>query len=345
MKKLDYAVFIGRFQPFHMGHYHVVQEALAIANHLIIVIGSHNKSIDIRNPIPTKKRLEIIKHCLGSDDRISFHYQPDYTYNEARWLTEIQAAVFNIAQKHAGGWTDRPVNPQIGIIGFDKDHTTYYLKKFPQWQSIDVKPITDINATMIRTYLYVTGNVPNREEYFLDNKHFSLVWTAIGKSNMVEEFKYIQEYKQSWENSPYPPNHVAGDALVTQAGHILVVARGKMPGVGQIAMPGGFLNPNESILENVIRELREETKLKVPEPVLYGSIKNREVFDNPERSTRGRIISHTTHFELNDIGKLPKVSGGDDAREAWWMPISQFLSLRNRTFEDHHSIVSAMLGV
>ena len=59
--KYDYAVFIGRFQPFHVGHYHVVTEALKIAKEVILVIGSHDRPRDIRNPFTTQERIEIIE--------------------------------------------------------------------------------------------------------------------------------------------------------------------------------------------------------------------------------------------------------------------------------------------
>ena len=63
------------------------------------------------------------------------------------------------------------------------------------------------------------------------------------------------------------------DAVVVQSGHILLVKRGDMPGKGLWALPGGFLNQEETMLDGAIRELKEETKIKVPVPVLKGSIK------------------------------------------------------------------------
>ena len=46
----DFAVFVGRFQPLHNGHQHVIDQALRSAKKLIILIGSADTARSIRNP-------------------------------------------------------------------------------------------------------------------------------------------------------------------------------------------------------------------------------------------------------------------------------------------------------
>jgi len=129
--------------------------------------------------------------------------------------------------------------------------------------------------------------------------------------------------------------------VVVQSGHILLVERKAHPGKGLMALPGGFLNPKEKLKDAVIRELREETRIKVPAPVLTGSIEKVEVFDDPYRSARGRTITHAYLIELSGES-LPKVKGGDDAAKAFWVP---FADIRpEMMFEDHYHIISAMVG-
>lgn len=96
-------------------------------------------------------------------------------------------------------------------------------------------------------------------------------------------------------------------------------------------------------MDSMLRELREETRLKVPEPVLRGSVKADKVFDHPERSLRGRTITHAYLIELAD-GPLPPVKGGDDAAKAKWLPIAQVMEMDEVMFEDHLDIIRYFLG-
>ncbi len=144
----------------------------------------------------------------------------------------------------------------------------------------------------------------------------------------------------AWSNAPYPPIFVTVDAIVIQSGHVLLVERKAYPGKGLQALPGGFIRGDESLPAACIRELREETQLKVPGPVLKGSIRARRVFDAPFRSQRGRTITHGFLIELAPAPQLPKVKGGDDARHAFWLPLAELAP--EMLFEDHYHIIQAM---
>jgi bifunctional NMN adenylyltransferase/nudix hydrolase len=124
---------------------------------------------------------------------------------------------------------------------------------------------------------------------------------------------------------------------------VLLVARGAQPGQGLLALPGGFLRGDERLLDAVLRELREETRLKLPAPVLRGSLRAQEVFDHPERSLRGRTITHAFHFDFPG-GELPPVKGGDDATRARWVPLAALRELESQLFEDHFFIIERFVG-
>ena len=83
-------------------------------------------------------------------------------------------------------------------------------------------------------------------------------------ANVVEEDRFIQNYKSGWAASPYPPTFVTVAAVVVQSGHVLLIERNTRPGLGQTALPGGFVREDESLEDGVIRELREDTRIKVP---------------------------------------------------------------------------------
>jgi bifunctional NMN adenylyltransferase/nudix hydrolase len=164
-----------------------------------------------------------------------------------------------------------------------------------------------------------------------------------------EEHLFNVEYRKPYKNAKYPPIFQTVDAIVIQTGHVLLVRRGARPGKGLWALPGGFLNPKERLFDACIRELREETGIKVPEPVLRGSMVFKEDFDYPDRSLRGRTITKGFLFKLPDFvvdGKisLPKVKGADDAEKAWWVPLDEVLKSPELFFEDHWQIITYMLG-
>jgi len=132
-----------------------------------------------------------------------------------------------------------------------------------------------------------------------------------------------------------------------QSGHVLVIRRGFQPGKGLLALPGGFLAENLTLEESAIKELKEETSIKVPVQVLRGSIKASHVFDFPERSLRGRTVTFAYYLELApDLREgLPRVKGGDDAKKAFWLPLSALGEKEDEFFEDHIHIIRYFLGI
>ena len=151
----------------------------------------------------------------------------------------------------------------------------------------------------------------------------------------------ISNFLEYYKALPYKPIFTTVDACVVQSGHVLLVKRRAAPGKGLWALPGGFLNADEYVDDAVLRELREETGIKVPEPVLRGSVVCWDKFDHPHRSARGRTITFAYLIHLAD-GKLPKVKGADDAEKAKWVPIADVR--RDMIFEDHYHIINSLMG-
>ena len=82
-------------------------------------------------------------------------------------------------------------------------------------------------------------------------------------------------------------------------------------------MPGGFIEQRETVWQSCLRELVEETHCHLPEATMQAALQSVAVFDHPDRSQRGRTISHTHHFDLGER-ELPEVQGADDAALARW---------------------------
>lgn len=342
MKKLDTIVFIGRFQPFHNGHLEVILSALTQAKKVLILVGSSNQPRTPKNPFTFDERRKMINEAVISEvAKTSDTPRPNFAvlslrdqkYSDQMWVSDIQSIVNSFTGP----------DEKIGIIGHTKDDSSYYLKMFPQWELIEHGLNEQINATDIRQMMfdrrtpnYLNGVVPNTVRHMIGG--FVLTTDF---ATLREEYDMINKYKKAWEAAPYAPTFVTTDAIVIQSGHVLLIKRKASPGKGLTALVGGFLNQDEWIIDGMIRELREETKIKVPTPVLKGSIKKSKVYDRPDRSSRGRTITHAFLIELPP-GPLPYIKGSDDAEKAFWLPISEIKEIE--MFEDHFAILQDMLG-
>ena len=343
----DFAVFIGRFQPFHNGHLQVVREGLAQAGKLIVLIGSSWQARNPRNPWLHTEREQMMRACLTTEenDRLICLPLMDVPYNDELWVRNVQTTVSGLVTAHHSA----PHQPaRIALIGHKKDHTGFYLNLFPQWQSIGVENHQSISATPLRELFFSAQRetllaaedspLPQAVRQWLED--FAAEEEAY--QQISDEIAFVRRYKEAWQAAPYAPTFVTVDALVVQSGHILLVERRANPGKGLWALPGGFVDQDERLLDACLRELREETRLKVPAPVLKGSIKRQQVFDDPHRSARGRTITHAFLIELEAAASLPKVKGGDDARSARWVPLGELQP--QQMFEDHYFIIQQLLG-
>jgi ADP-ribose pyrophosphatase YjhB (NUDIX family) len=195
----------------------------------------------------------------------------------------------------------RPAN--IALIGHQKDNSSYYLSLFPQWSAVGVQNQKNLNATQVREGLLGGDDSASSGLDYLNDTgravlpagslaHLSAFCQSSAYKNLCQEKAFVETYKKAWEAAPYPPTFVTVDGVVIQSGHVLLIERKAFPGKGMLALPGGFLDGGEKLEDACLRELREETKLKVPTAVPKGSIKDRKVFDDPHRSMRGRTITH-----------------------------------------------------
>jgi bifunctional NMN adenylyltransferase/nudix hydrolase len=367
----DVSVYVGRFQPFHNGHLALLQRALALAPLCVVVIGSAHQARTPKNPFTAAERAEMIHRALSPQDRARVRMLPvrDY-YDLPRWVSAVRLGVAQIvAKEHAhpqaqarpmpggadeGGAVEvgHPPQPRVVLVGHFKDPTSDYLRSFDGWAVESVPRIPVADGTQLRNQLFagdaqqpepilatLAPQVPPGTVQFVRQwlKHANFV-------RLQNEWRMLNEYHAAWAHTPYPVVFVTVDAVVRCAGHVLLIRRAHAPGLGLLAVPGGFIEQRETTLQSCLRELREETHLDVPEETLRHCLKSGAVFDHPDRSLRGRTITHAFFFDLEEAA-LPEVRADDDAQAVEWVAVEWLPRVEDQFHDDHFHMLDHFLGL
>lgn len=132
----------------------------------------------------------------------------------------------------------------------------------------------------------------------------------------------------------YPHPAVTTDCVIFgfdgTALKVLLIERGIEPFKGCWALPGGFLNPDETAEQGARRELQEETGLKT------AYVEQFHTYTQPDRDPRERVIT----IAFIALVKIEEVQGGDDAAKAEWFAVDNLPSLAF----DHQVILADALS-
>jgi nicotinamide-nucleotide adenylyltransferase len=84
------ALFIGRFQPFHHGHFSVLKKLLKKYGEVVVVIGSSEDSFSSENPFTCGERIEMMRASFNKDElsRLVFVPVPDIN-NNTIWVDHV----------------------------------------------------------------------------------------------------------------------------------------------------------------------------------------------------------------------------------------------------------------
>lgn len=366
-KKVRLCVYIGRFSPFHNGHAEVLRRASSTYNHVLVLIGSVFKARNPKNPWTGPERAQMVL-SWGAEhgfDNIKIELARDFPYNDQLWIANIQRLVREEIEQLQRSTYSLSTEFEVVVTGADRDSSTFYLKYFPDW-SLDLTEENRsvslaLSATSVREVFFGqrfdgVDIAPKSAELllrsFLPPTTVELLALFEGTSEYQElksEHEFNIKYREPYNALPYGVIFHTVDALVVQAGHVLLVRRRHRPGKGLWALPGGFLEQNERLVDGALRELREETAIDVSPGLLKGSIKYHDDFDYPERSLRGRTITTCYLIQLPDFIQdgqviLPKVKAQDDAEKVRWVPIDEVMQNPDMFFEDHFEIIEFLLN-
>lgn len=358
------AVFIGRFQPFHNGHLSIVSRVLKDFDQLIILIGSANRRVSTKNPFEAGVRKMLIKQTLadcGLVDKVIIDEVNDYLYSETKWETEIYYTV----QKLLNGEVE---DDDIKIVGYEKDDSSYYLHSFPQWRVVEYHAEIALDSTLIRESLYtaeitqdpdfkrlytetVKKNTPSAVQKFMLD--LPKLYENYRLDDVIADAEYYREEPLKFKDYPYPETlkFMCTDTVVLCKGHVLLIQRKFAPGRNTWALPGGFVGNKETFEQSALRELIEETSIKVPPRALQGKIKAAgqsaktfKMFDDPARSLGiPRVtMAYCIEVDADPDGRLPRVKASDDALDAKWIPLAKANGMK--LYDDHYDIIDYFTG-
>jgi 8-oxo-dGTP diphosphatase len=100
-----------------------------------------------------------------------------------------------------------------------------------------------------------------------------------------------------------------GAVVRDDAGRLLLIRRGHEPSRGLWSLPGGRVEPGETLEAAVVREVREETGLEVRVGAAVGSV----------RIPAGAVVYDVTDFACAPLDTAAVPVAGDDADDVAWV--------------------------
>lgn len=337
--KLYKAAFvIGRFQIPHNGHVSLFKQAAELSDTIYVMIGSSSIARNTKNPFSFCERAKLLQKILKPLFKtVVCCPVVDDLYSDKNWATQIKSYLKDYNNK------------DVILVGHNKDESSYYLRMFPEYAYHEARMTHKIDATVLRARYFGTEkcfiHVPQETTEFLNEFEKTEAFT-----NLKEEFHFLEKYKKQFAAMPYPPIFTTVDAVVVCGTNILLTQRGANPGKGLWALPGGFLEQNERVIDGILRELIEETDIDVSDADLRSALRLVDYFDAPGRSLRGRTISFGGLIVL-ERNELPKIRGDQVEREhdgsvgaakSFWVDLAEVRANPQKFFDDHPSIINRL---
>jgi bifunctional NMN adenylyltransferase/nudix hydrolase len=339
---------MGRWQLPHKGHFQLIRKAFDVADDVIVVVGSALRARDPANPFTWQERIAMLQAGFRSElstkqaEHVRFVPVRDYA-NDQRWCQAVRAGVQSIVGNAAGNRTV--------VVGHEKDSTSYYLNLFHPWGLHKVEEkFYDLDATPLRNVFFGAQDVSSALSVLAPMVPAGVLsylqaWAELPVRQHVSDEKLaLEDYRKKWQFAVA----LTGDAVVsvnTPEGRKVLLVRRKGPiGRGLWAIPGGFMEAMELLLTTALRELKEETGLEIWRQQVSELLKGVFISETPNRSLRGRIVTHAHHFDLGNHKNPPEVAASDDAEDVSWVKVSDLPYMLEQLFEDHGLILEHFFG-
>jgi len=175
--KQNVGIYIGRFEPFHLGHWKTCQKALKECEGLILVLGSSTSTNAFKNPWSLEERIQMIQSCFTNEEKIKISFVGLEDVNDdVKWKNLLKEKL------------SLPSHIKVNLYGHHKDASSYYLDSFPEWNLVETGNFHSINSTDIRKMYFENDTVP-----------FSLLpWPIAWNLNEFKKHKMFQERKKAY---------------------------------------------------------------------------------------------------------------------------------------------------
>jgi nicotinamide-nucleotide adenylyltransferase len=136
-------LYVGRFQPFHLGHLNVIIEALKQVDELVVVIGSAQYSHNLNNPFTAGERLVMIRNALreaGVEDAKVWVVPVPDVHLHMLWVSAVEGYTpkFNIV------FSNEPLTRRLFTeAGYEVKNLLYYDRQTFMSTHIREKMLTD----------------------------------------------------------------------------------------------------------------------------------------------------------------------------------------------------------
>lgn len=148
----DIGVIVGRMQPLHNGHIHLIKETLKLANKVIVFIG-HCGFNDTRHFLDVTTIENMIREHFPDNENIII--KPIYdAHEDSKWVYKLETGVSSVFLN------ERLKKARICFVGSKKD-VIWYTKLLPSWNLLLLPPYKNISATPIRKEYFLNGNIPD----------------------------------------------------------------------------------------------------------------------------------------------------------------------------------------
>lgn len=220
------ALFIGRFQPPHVGHIGIIKAISKKADEVIIGIGSSNEHHTIDNPFTAKEREEMLNSALKVKN-YSIVPIPDI-HNYSKWVEHVKS-----------------LTPKFDIV-YTGNKIVKDLFEAAGYKVKEVKKKRYISSTAIRDMM---TKDQDWKQYVPKE-----VSSIVDKINGVARVKKFNNEKYQ---NPLP----TVDAIIETPSGVILIERKNFP-YGW-AIPGGFVEYGETVENAAKREAKEETGLDI----------------------------------------------------------------------------------